>query len=477
MLTRPQTFSFASTPSVFDRAFPLPLSKETLSGAVLMAAVLFNAGLAFINAHIVPLGRDHVILAGISVVGASVLITAIFLRRSMMPWLILLLLFMAMHFTMAMIQSSFNPKALRDIVIVPSFIMLGMTFARGNIVRLICCLQTIIFVFLAIELAGSPLFQALFDIPRYYIMTRGFDEAQFWAPETGLFISALRPNERFLLNFLNIHRASSVFLEPVSLGNYCIIATAAILALWEEMSLIKRLILTSTTLVMLIACDGRLAATICAFTVIGVRFVPQLPRHSHFWYMPLVIIIGSGIVHTFGFEPGPDDFRGRLATSIKLMFNIDPSAMIHGSSLVSQYADSGISYFVASQSVLGVAVFWLMICFAPAMRDRGQVVFVQAACIYICLSLVVSYSLFSIKTGALIWFLYGYFYARAGWCLADRMQVVAGSVRPEPGGIRAPCGGAMYAKGTCPSDVSGKLPTERWPTGLEGSCSTARPTR
>jgi putative polymerase len=75
-------------------------------------------------------------------------------------------------------------------------------------------------------------------------------------------------------------------------------------------------------------------------------------------------------------------------------------------------ADSGIAYFILTQSSIGVAVIWLSICFLPSSRAFASRAYVHAIAIFIPLNLMVSYSFFSIKVASLIWFCYGYLYAR-----------------------------------------------------------------
>jgi putative polymerase len=55
-----------------------------------------------------------------------------------------------------------------------------------------------------------------------------------------------------------------------------------------------------------------------------------------------------------------------------------------------------------------VFIIWLAICFLQPQTNRTAIVYMNALCIYISLSLLISFSMFSIKTAAPLWFLYGY---------------------------------------------------------------------
>ena len=70
-------------------------------------------------------------------------------------------------------------------------------------------------------------------------------------------------------------------------------------------------------------------------------------------------------------------------------------------------ADSGIAYMIATQSFIGVLLFWLLVVSSAQERRPEQAKFIHALCLYIVLTMLVSYSLFSIKTAALVWFIHG----------------------------------------------------------------------
>src|SRR5262249_31305267 len=149
-----------------------------------------------------------------------------------------------------------------------------------------------------------------FDVLSYYVNTRNFSLSDFWNQGSTLFVSATRPDERYLFGFLNVHRASSVFLEPVSLGNYAIVATMFILAFWRDMSGAMKVFFTVTTLGILVGSDGRLAAITCAVLVFGYFIFPLLPRYSNMFYLPGAILISVAAVTWLGLQNSADDLPG-----------------------------------------------------------------------------------------------------------------------------------------------------------------------
>jgi putative polymerase len=385
-------------------------------------AIFFNAALAIVNAHFAALSQLHVSLFEAAISGLAVAVIALNLRASMLPWAILFAFSLLLHFALALGNQAFNPQFIRDGINIPIFIALGMVYARGNIVRLFFFIQCVVLVGVLVELLFEDVYSWVFDVISYYVNTRGWSPDAFWNKASNLFVSATRPDERFLLSFLNIHRASSIFLEPVSLGNYSIVATVFTLAFWRDMSRWVKIFFVATTLIILVGSDGRLAAITCIVLVLGCFIFPLLPRYSNVLYLPATLLLSGTIVAWFGLQNSGDDFSGRLAGSIDFLtryLDITTILGLHPEKLGLGAADSGISYFIISQSIFGAAAIWLFVCLVPRYHDRRSTIFVHSICIYIAFNLLVSYSLFSIKTAALMWFMYGYLLPAFDWRWAN----------------------------------------------------------
>jgi putative polymerase len=395
---------------------PFLFSKESLSASVLVAAIFFNAALAIVNAHIAELSQLEVSLVEATISALALLIVVSNFRVGMLPWVILLAWSLLLHLALGIANRSFNPKIVRDAIDIPIFIALGMVYARGNLVRLFFGIQCVVLVVMLVELLFVDVYSDLFDVLSYYVNTRDWTPQSFWNETSTLFVSATRPGERFLLGFLGIHRASSIFLEPVSLGNYSVLATAFVLAYWREMSRASKIFFVVTTLVILVGSDGRLAAITCGLLILGYFIFPFLPRYSNLLYLPAMLLLTAIAVEGFGLQSSGDNISGRLAGSINFLASLDFSTLL---GLDPQQAnlgfDSGVSYFMITQSIFGLAAVWLFICLVPRYHDRRSRIFVHSICIYMSGILLVSYSLFSIKTAALMWFMYGYLMPEVGW--------------------------------------------------------------
>lgn len=383
-------------------------------GWTLVAAVTFNAVLALVNAHLVAISRTHVMLVEAMIVGVILATVAFRATRPMLRWIALLLIVVSLGFILGFFNSTIDPKYIRDVVLIPIFILFGMLYARYNILKLFIFIQAVVFGVLVFEGASPQFYGMTFNVISYYVNTRDFVEAAFWNPEFLLFLSATRPNERFMMSFLELHRLSSVFLEPVSLGNYVVIITIFVVTFWRRMSDAQKLFFVVTTFAILVGSDGRLALVTCLVVVVGCFVFPRLPIYSNVLYLPVLFTVAALWVFWMQIPSEGDNFPGRVSLSINLLLDLDVAALIGLDQRLSRFfADSGIAYFVATQSLVGVIVIWLFVALGLPHDSRERIIFAHAACLYLPLNLLVSYSLFSIKTASLLWFVYGYLYAQS----------------------------------------------------------------
>jgi putative polymerase len=381
-----------------------------LSELVLIFAVSFNAILSIINGHVVRLAQIHVILAELAVYAGALAVIFFKADRNMWPWFALTLFIVLMGLWISLGTGELNAKYIRDVLVIPVFIMLGMTCRSDSLLRPFYILHTIILLVAVLEIAWPDAYAEVFRIQDYYISTRDYSSGNFYNKESSLFVSATRPGERFF-GIVDWHRLSSIFLEPVSLGNYCVIAAIVVIACWREIGIGARFYFIGSTLVLLVGSDGRLAAVSILIIVMAGFFVRNISSRWAVLYLPATLLLSAGYVWALDLKHTADDFSGRLAGSIDSLSHIDFFGLIglNAGAAVTEL-DSGITYFILSQSLIGVSAIWLAICLVA----RGDIfpfrIYVHAIAMFIPLNLMVSYSFFSIKVAALIWFFYGYLY-------------------------------------------------------------------
>ena len=150
---------------------------------VLILAVCFNAILAILNGHGVTLQRGHVVLAEIAIYAATFTTLVFNADRRMLPWFLLAWFIVLNGVLLSLGNGVFNPKYMRDVLVIPIFIMLGMSCSSQNLTRPIVILQTIVFAVAILEAVRPEAYSEIFQILKYYVNTRDFSEGSFWNSE------------------------------------------------------------------------------------------------------------------------------------------------------------------------------------------------------------------------------------------------------------------------------------------------------
>jgi putative polymerase len=307
----------------------------------------------------------------------------------------------------SLMREQLAAKSIRDVAIIPIFVMLGLRYSASP-VRIFTAIQLAVFGAVLIEALDQSLFATLFAVKSYYINTRDFAAENFWNEMSELFVSATRPGERFI-PFFGLHRMSSVFLEPVSLGNYVCIVVIFLVAYWSELTRRQKIWFVLTTLFLLAACDGRLAS-VTSLVIIGMGLVvAKLPPRLFVLYLPFAVLGACIMALVIAPEASGDNFTGRLAFMVQLLSELSLADLFGASpaNAISHHYDSGFTYLIVTQTIVGAGLLWGIIALVPRIHDRRQAIIVHGISLFVAFNLLISYSLFSIKTAALAWFLYG----------------------------------------------------------------------
>ena len=386
----------------------MPRILASLPSILVVWATVFNAILAIVNAHVVALSPTSVIAAeGVTFALAFVLVLTQF-RDEMKVWCVLIVIILIIFLARSFMTGDLQVRYVRDVLIIPEFILLGMLCRRQNLTYAVCSIHLIVIVFMVLEAVNTELYSQLFEIQGYYINTRGYSDDNFWNKGSDLFVSAIRPQDRIFLAFLGLHRLSSIFLEPVSLGNYCVVITAYFCARFPNLSWTERWFLGLGNIAVLIGSDGRLAAVSSLIIIIVSLMAAKLPRGSAVLYLPVTTLIAIIVTNYFGFRDGPDDLAGRIAHTVELFARCDLEDFLGISEkFLWQAADSGIVYMILTQTIFGLVIIWIMIIFGAREENLEQTRYTHAIGIYLSLAMMVSFSIFTIKTAALLWFVQG----------------------------------------------------------------------
>ena len=384
-----------------------PVKLQWIPGLIVFGAVSFNAVLAFVNGNVTGLTSAPVIAAEVFFVASAHAVALKNYKPQMATWYALLGLFVGFAIVRCIAYQTFDVKYLRDVMIIPTFVVLGMTFDSRRLVRVVVAVQILMLVFLLLEAIDTQLYADIFKIMDYYINTRGYSAEDFWNKDSTLFVSATRPDDRFFA-LIELHRLSSIFLEPVSLGNYCMVIVAFLCACFDEIGWKARWFLVISTALAIIGCDGRLAMASTPPMILCCYLAPRLPRNSALLYIPGVLALAFVLVAIGHFEPGGDDFPGRIAHTVYLLSNYETAEFLGLSDkFMSKAVDSGIAYLITTQSIFVVVALWAAIVVTASENRPDKTRYTHAVCIYIALNMMVSFALLTIKTAAVLWFIFG----------------------------------------------------------------------
>jgi putative polymerase len=378
--------------------------------AVIWGTLLFNWILALVNARIAGMSQAHVVICEILLMAASVFFIA---RRGLHKDQLALLCAFALYLVFTLLRFMYAqeiaPKPVRDMAIIFIFLALGLAY-RCEPYKLLYRITLFVAVVAFVEVFLPNVYADFFNVKAYYINTRGFSESDFWNTDSTVFVSGTRPDERFFLPFVDWLRASSVFLEPVSLGNFIVVSLAVLLAGWQSLSIRVKSSWVLALIAILLLSDSRYGFA-CSLVLIAFRlFFSRFPQQ--FSFLIFVGVVGAAwlMIQALHVTQAADNFTGRIFYTFWSLSTLDLNALLGVRlSLVNRFADSGLTYFIVCQSLLVVAFLLVYYSIAVVGTNTRSRFIKNAVMIAFSLSLLISNSLFSIKIAALMWFCVGAF--------------------------------------------------------------------
>eukprot|EP00873_Tetraselmis_striata_P026158 jgi/Tetstr1/446422/TSEL_033964.t1 len=252
--------------------------------AIVIAALVFNCFLAFVNTRVTGISASHVMLVEVLLIGVGFLLA---LDRRVDLYVVLTIYLTYMALILAM-RPELDLKGIRDGLIPICFYFLG----RGvrdirSVDKLVLACAGIVIAVGLFEYFLLDIFLANININDYYIARGTINAGDNFTEGSDLFISGIRPEGRNFFPFLGIHRVSSVFLEPVSMGNF-----GAFLGMWAlfRKDMARRKLLFAASATVIILGDARFGLFVCiaffaAFLVY--RFVPRVV----WWLVPAMFAL------------------------------------------------------------------------------------------------------------------------------------------------------------------------------------------
>ena len=285
---------------------------------IVTATVILNAVLAVVNGHAVPLTQAAVVVGEVLLVVAAHVTAIMNYQPQMKRWYVLIGIMFVIALVRGVVMQDFDPKLLRDVLLIPTFILLGITFRPCGLPTLIVMLVGVVAAFMLLEAIDTASYAWVFKIQDFYINTRGFTQDTFWNKDLPLFASATRPDGRFF-DVVELHRLSSIFLEPVGSETFCIVLWTFICSCYNRLSRNVLIGLVVAYLLMVIGTDGRLALIMSGIILAVCMVAPRLPWALPLFYLPVVTAGVAILVYWAGLQYDADNFSGRIAFSTHLL--------------------------------------------------------------------------------------------------------------------------------------------------------------
>lgn len=396
------------------RAHPLiPDARDVrLPSTVIIAfglvAILYNAGLAIVNAHVRPLVMTHVAITEFVLLSALALVLLRSgLRRNDIAPVLLGALFVLGALILSFVNGFLVVTALRNAAIIVLFTMLGHR-CDARTVRLFAIVAVaVVFAGMLYELVAVQSYAALFAPQSYYLNTRGIGEDA--VDELGLFPNALGFDGRFSYGLFQTPRTSSVFLEQTSLANFASVAAIYLIARWRALPTSARFFLLAFTVIALLSNNTRMSSTFALIALAGYFLFPRLPSRGTL-ALPL-LLLAMAVTLTLAMGPSKsDDLAGRIGMSVHLLSLTDLQAALGGRALEADaFPDSGYSYVLYSSSIVGTLCLWLYVALIVPFRsdEQRRCAWGLSAFFFINL-LVAGNAVFAMKIAAPLWLLAGY---------------------------------------------------------------------
>jgi putative polymerase len=383
-------------------ASSLPLRENALV-AVVIGAIVFNFVLCFVNTVAFRTSAGLVMGAEMALIATTLFLLA----GRAIDLYVILAVYVAYTFFLGALQGSFDPKPARDLMIPVIFYFAARELGSRELGDRLVWISVAIVLFVGFyEFFFLKQFLKLFDVLGYYISRGTVQAAAAEAPGGDrLFASGMRYEGRTLLPFLGEHRVSSVFLEPVSVGNFGAICFSwIVLRNWgRPLEMALRLI---PVIVLFVLADARFGLTVSLLSIVVFAIAPWVSRPLVLAAPFALIVLLAWIGYSYPDVVGDNTLRGRILVSGQILAGLDIENVFAFARSDRFNSDSGYTYTLVKIGLVGFAAIWSLFVLAPA-RDITSWRYRLFAAVYVTLLLVISNSIYSIKTAALLWYLVG----------------------------------------------------------------------
>ena len=300
-----------------------PRAVSTLPvSTILFAAILYPAFLCLMNTHFFRVVTTTVGLTEFMIYLACL---AVLMRPVRVEFLIIATLITAYLLLLTIFRGELELKGFRDVMIPILFYWLGRhigdtAYADKTLKRLIW----VVLAFGFFELFFLDWYSYFFNIFSYYFSQGINTMSTNFVTGSALNVNGLRPEgigRTILPALLGSHRVSSIFLEPVSLGNFAVIVAAWGLAKaraeWKA-----GLFFFATAVLMITLSDSRYGIGAVSLMLL-LRGLPVRALNFAVSLLPAVCIGALVLIGLFYHGQYADNILGRLLVSGKALLSFD----------------------------------------------------------------------------------------------------------------------------------------------------------
>jgi putative polymerase len=376
----------------------------------LIVALMYQAVLCAVHTNVHPITMSGVAVAELFVYLACF---AVLVKNIRLEFVALTAMTIAYLLLLAILRNQLDPKGFRDVLIPILFYGIGRQIGDVKYAdRMLKVAVLLVLAFGFFELLFLDMFSRVFNIFSYYVSQGSLTAGSNWAKDSVLGLNGTRPEgigRTILPSLLGNHRVSSVFLEPVSLGNFAVITAAWGLAKRRD-EIREMAFFLVAALVMIALADSRYGM-ITMTLMVALRLLPW-KKNPWMIALPLFsvgLLLAIGKFYTGGYG---DNVIGRLYVSGVTLLDLDLGMIFGLDGFNTAYGDMGYPTLLTRWGALLCIFLWCAFWMVKMEDERGDR-FRAFTTLYMSLILCVSgTSLFALKTAGILWFLVGCFAGR-----------------------------------------------------------------
>lgn len=391
-----------------------------------------NFALALVNANVAGMSPAIVILVQIAVTGVAALVVLIKPPAVSPAFIIATIVVIIGYFISGLFHQKLQPRGLYDVLVIPIFMLLGMTLHQFRAWMINIPIVVITLVGLADGLLRDQ-FATVVNPLSYYRATRVWVAAQdaAFSEDNGLYVGADRAGG-LVFSFLSDHRVGSIFLEPLSLAYFAVVATIAYAIVYHD-ERAKFLVGGAACLFLSLMADTRTAAFLVFLSILAVLIVRQVPRILVF-LVPVAIITLGAVMYLLA---GESEIAFRLGLTYDAFMQMDALSFLVGNVTSEQISDSGLIEIIHNVGVVSAVVVIYLVSGVLNFEWRRYSIVPLLAIVYVMVTLLFGGAVFSIKTAALLGFVIGASGRRSGIVREHSIARGRPVLYPPPGGALA----------------------------------------